>query len=89
MQADPGTNHSNQLADTLNNRSVVESTLVDALPQLTERLTQYRHQIEREKITLNYLESAINYLAQPLSSQTTVDAIAENKIPTITKDNQK
>ena len=49
MQADPGTNLSNQLADTLNNRSVVESALVDALPQLTERLTQYRHQIERGK----------------------------------------
>jgi hypothetical protein len=70
-------------------QSVVESALVEALPQLTEQLSGYQQQIEGARTTLDDLESAITYLEQRLSSQTTVDAIAENQTPAITIDEPK
>jgi len=76
------------IADFLE-QSVVESTLSETLPELTEQLSQYHQQLANNKTTFDDLEAVIVYLEQLQKSQTTLDAIAENKTPTITTDKPK
>jgi Relaxase/Mobilisation nuclease domain len=70
-------------------QSVVDDTLVETLPQLTEQLSGYRQQLANNKTTLDDLKSAIAGVEQRLISQKTVDAIALNQTPTITTDEPK
>ncbi|MHC5861643.1 MAG: hypothetical protein ACYTXK_32540, partial [Nostoc sp.] len=75
-------------------QSTVESALTETVLELTQQLSQYQQQ-EAGRTIFDDLEAAIVYLEQLHRSQTTVDAIALNKTPTITtdepklKDNQK
>ncbi|MBD6619759.1 relaxase [Komarekiella sp. 'clone 1'] len=64
--------------------SVVESSLSETLPELTEQLSQYNQQLSGGKTTFDDLEAAIIYLKQLQKSQITVDANALNKAQTIT-----
>ncbi|MEH1765884.1 MAG: hypothetical protein V7L30_05395 [Nostoc sp.] len=57
-------------------QSIIESGLVEALPQLTEQLSQYLQQLANNKITFDELSSAITDVEQRLVSQRAVDAIA-------------
>jgi|GEM_PF-1630749 len=58
-------------------QSIVESALVEALPQLTEQLYQYRQQLANNKTTLDDFGAAIADIEQRLSSQKAVDAVAD------------
>jgi hypothetical protein len=69
-------------------QSVVESTLIETLPQLTEQLSLYRQQLTNNKTTFDELSSAIADVEQ-LLSQRVVDAIAENKAQTLATDEPK
>ncbi|QHG21201.1 relaxase/mobilization nuclease domain-containing protein [Nostoc sp. ATCC 53789] len=57
-------------------QSIVESALVEALPQLTEQLSEYHQQLANNKTTFDELSSAITDVEQRLVSQRAVDAIA-------------
>jgi hypothetical protein len=71
---------SSELINTISDfikQSVVESTLIEKLPQLTEQLSLYRQQLANNKTTLDDLVSAVAEKEQQLLSQRTVDAIAD------------
>ncbi|MHC5747432.1 MAG: relaxase/mobilization nuclease domain-containing protein, partial [Nostoc sp.] len=57
-------------------QSVVESTLSETLPQLTEQLSQYHQQLSAGRTAFDDLSSAITDVEQRLISQRAVDAIA-------------
>ena len=65
----------NTIADFIE-QSVVESALVETLPQLTEQLSGYQQQLANNKTTFDNLETAIVDEEQRLSSQRAVDAIS-------------
>ncbi|MHC5746493.1 MAG: AAA family ATPase, partial [Nostoc sp.] len=58
--------------------SVVESTLTETLPQITEQLSQYHQQLKGGKTRFHGLEAAITQIEQRLDSRKTVDTILEN-----------
>jgi hypothetical protein len=71
---------SSELINTISDfieQSVVESTLIETLPKLTEQLSLYRQQLANNKTTFDDLESAIADVEQRLVSQRAVDAIAD------------
>jgi Relaxase/Mobilisation nuclease domain len=70
-------------------QSAVESALVETLPQITQQLSVYQQQLEQGRTTLDDLRSAIAQKEQQLSSQTTVDASAQNKAQPLTTDKPK
>ncbi|MBH8578244.1 relaxase/mobilization nuclease domain-containing protein [Nostocaceae cyanobacterium CENA369] len=70
-------------------QSVVESALIETLPQLTEQLSQYRQQLKAGKTTFDDLFAVIVYLEQLHRSQKAVDANALNKASTLTTDQPK
>ncbi|UYD38609.1 hypothetical protein [Tolypothrix sp. PCC 7601] len=78
----------NAIADFIE-QSAAESTLVETLPQLIEQLSVYEQQLEQGRTTLDDLRPAIAQKEQQLSSQTTVDAIAQNKAQPLTTDKPK
>ncbi|MFS0518985.1 relaxase/mobilization nuclease domain-containing protein, partial [Nostoc sp. UIC 10607] len=65
----------NTIADFIE-QSVVESALVETLPQLTEQLSAYQQQLTNNKTTFDDLETAIVDEEQQLSSPKAVDAIS-------------
>jgi hypothetical protein len=70
---------SSELMNTISDfikQSVVESTLSEMLPQLTEQLSQYHQQLANNKTTFDELSSAIADVQQQLILQRAVDAIA-------------
>ncbi|MHC5763469.1 relaxase/mobilization nuclease domain-containing protein [Nostoc sp.] len=69
-------------------QSTVSSALTETVLELTQQLSQYQQQ-EAGRTIFDDLEAAIVYLEQLHRSQTTVDAIALNKTPTITTDEPK
>ncbi|MHC5854777.1 relaxase/mobilization nuclease domain-containing protein [Nostoc sp.] len=66
----------NTIADFIE-QSVVESALVETLPQLTEQLSAYQQQQEAGKTAFDDLGAAIVNEEQRLSSQRAVDAISD------------
>ncbi|WP_341532327.1 relaxase/mobilization nuclease domain-containing protein (plasmid) [Nostoc sp. UHCC 0302] len=58
-------------------QSVVEPTLLETLPQLTEQLSQYRQQLQARRTAFNNLDAAIADVEQRLLSQKAVDTIAK------------
>jgi Relaxase/Mobilisation nuclease domain len=58
-------------------QSAVNDALSETLPQLTEKLSEYRQQLANNKTTLDDLESAIADVEQRLRSQRAVDAISD------------
>ncbi|WP_375494975.1 relaxase/mobilization nuclease domain-containing protein [uncultured Nostoc sp.] len=83
---------SSELINTISDfieQSVVESTLSETLPQLTEQLSQYRQQLQARRIAFDDLEAATVYLEQLHRSQKPVLSIAENKAQTPAADEPK
>jgi hypothetical protein len=79
-QSDPEQQASEVLINTISDyieQSVIEPTLIETLPQLTEQLSQYLQQLANNKTTLDDLESAIADVEQRLRSQKAVDAISD------------
>jgi hypothetical protein len=58
-------------------QSAVNDALSETLPQLTEKLSEYRQQLANNKTTLDDLESAIADVEQRLLSQRAVNAISD------------
>jgi Relaxase/Mobilisation nuclease domain len=82
---------SSELINTISDfieQSVVESTLIETLPQLTEQLSEYQQNLSAVRTTYDKLLAAIAEREQ-LLSQRTVDAIALNQTPTIATDKPK
>jgi len=70
---------SSELINTISDfieQSVVESTLIETLPRLTEQLSGYYQQLANNKTTLDDLLVAIADVEQRLISQRTLDAIS-------------
>ena len=70
-------------------QSAIESALSQAVLGLTEQLFQYQQQLKAGRTTFDDLEAVIVYLEQLHSSQTTVDANAQNNAQTPTTDKPK
>jgi hypothetical protein len=70
-------------------QSTVSSALTQTVLELTQQLSQNQQQLEAGRTIFDDLEAAIVYLEQLHRSQTTVDAIALNKTPTLTTDKLK
>ncbi|AVH68573.1 relaxase/mobilization nuclease domain-containing protein [Nostoc sp. 'Peltigera membranacea cyanobiont' N6] len=70
-------------------QSTVSSALTETVLELTQQLSQNQQQLSAGRTIFDDLEAAIVYLEQLHRSQTTVDAIALNKTPTITTDEPK
>jgi hypothetical protein len=66
----------NTISDLIS-QSIVESTLIETLPQLTGKLSEYQQQLANNKTTLNDLGSAFPEKEQQLLSQRTVDTISD------------
>jgi hypothetical protein len=66
----------NAIADFIK-QSAVESTLAEALAQITQQLSLYQQQLEEGKTTLGDLRALITPKEQRLSSQKAVEAIAD------------
>ncbi|MEA5622438.1 relaxase/mobilization nuclease domain-containing protein [Nostoc sp. UHCC 0251] len=70
---------SSELINTISDfieQSVVESTLIETLPQLTEKLSEYHQNLSAVRNTYDGLSSAITDVEQ-LLSQRTLDAISD------------
>ncbi|WP_223278462.1 relaxase/mobilization nuclease domain-containing protein [Nostoc sp. 'Peltigera membranacea cyanobiont' 232] len=58
-------------------QSVIESALIETLPQLTEQVSQYQQQLEEGRTAFDDLGEAIADVEQQLLSQRAVDAISD------------
>jgi hypothetical protein len=70
-------------------QSTVESALTETVLELTQQLSQNQQQLSAGRTIFDDLEAAIVYLEHLHRSQKPVDAVAENKTPTITTDEPK